>query len=56
MANLKISIEKATLMVMNIEGRDGTIGFKIGVAAHVLRNNGGTRLSIYVHDKRRSRF
>jgi len=52
MANLKIPIEKAILMVTDIESRDGTIGFDIEVSAHVLRSIGGTRLSIYVHDKR----
>ncbi|MHA1964911.1 MAG: hypothetical protein ACXACG_09320 [Candidatus Thorarchaeota archaeon] len=52
MANLKIPIEKATLMVTDIESRDGTIGFDIEVSAHVLRNIGGTRVSVYVHDKR----
>ncbi|MFW9805214.1 MAG: hypothetical protein ACFFFK_00630 [Candidatus Thorarchaeota archaeon] len=52
MANLKIPIEKATLMVTNIERWDGTIGFDIKVSAHVLRNIGGTHVSVYVHDKR----
>jgi len=52
MANLKIPIENAILMVTDIESRDGTIGFDIEVSAHVLRNIGGTRVSVYVHDKR----
>ncbi|MFX1559312.1 MAG: hypothetical protein ACFFBL_01870 [Promethearchaeota archaeon] len=52
MANLKIPIENAILMVRDIESRDGTIGFDIAVSAHVLRNIGGIRVSVYVHDKR----
>ena len=52
MANLKIPIENAVLMVTNIESRDGTIGFDIEVSAHVLRNIGGAQVSVYVHDKR----
>ena len=52
MTNLKIPIEKAVLMVTDIERRDGTIGFDIEVSAHVLRNICGTRVSVYVHDKR----
>jgi thermostable 8-oxoguanine DNA glycosylase len=52
MTDLKIPIENAFLMVTDIESRDGTIGFNVKVSAHVLRNIGGTRVSIYVHDKR----
>lgn len=52
MTSLKIPIEKAVLMVTEIERREGTIGFEIEVSAHVLRNIGGTRVSVYVHDKR----
>ncbi|MFW9982691.1 MAG: hypothetical protein ACFFE3_12355 [Candidatus Thorarchaeota archaeon] len=52
MANLKIPIENAILMVTDIESREGNIGFDIEVSAHILRNIGGTRVSIYVHDKR----
>ncbi|MHA3964205.1 MAG: hypothetical protein AM325_011795 [Candidatus Thorarchaeota archaeon SMTZ1-45] len=52
MTSLKIPIEKAILMVTDIETRDGTIGFDVEVSAHVLRNRGGTQLSIYIHDKR----
>lgn len=55
MTDLKIPIENAILKVMDIESRDGTIGFDVEVSAHVLRNIGGTKVSIYVHDKRGSR-
>ena len=52
MTNLKIHIENAILMITDLASRDGTIGFDVDVSAHVLRNIGGTRVSIYVHDKR----
>ena len=52
MTNLVITIENATLMITELACRDGTIGFDIDVSAHVLRNIGGTRVSVYVHDKR----
>ena len=52
MTNLKIPIERATLMVTEIARRDGSIGFDIEVSAHVLRSIGGTNLSVYIHDKR----
>ena len=51
---MKIPIENAILMVTDIERRDGIIGFDIDVSAHVLRNIGGTQVSVYVHDKRGS--
>lgn len=54
MTNMKIPIENAILMVTDIERRDGIIGFDIDVSAHVLRNIGGTQVSVYVHDKRGS--
>lgn len=34
------------------ERHDGSIGFDAKVSAHVLRNIGGARVSVYVHDKR----
>ncbi|MFW9788868.1 MAG: hypothetical protein ACFFE2_10335 [Candidatus Thorarchaeota archaeon] len=52
MTSRRISIERATLVVMDIEKLDGAIGFNIDVSAHVLRSIGGTNLSIYIHDKR----
>ncbi|MFW9962507.1 MAG: hypothetical protein ACFFCX_03025 [Candidatus Sifarchaeia archaeon] len=52
MTNKKIPIEKAVLMVTDIESRDGTINFDVEVSAHILRNRGGTQLSVYIHDKR----
>ena len=52
MTNLKIPIENAILIVTDIEHHDGSIGFDAKVSAHVLRNIGGTKVSIYVHDKR----
>ena len=52
MTNLKIPIENAVLMVTGVESRDGTVGFEVEVSAHVLRSIGGTRVSIYIHDKR----
>ncbi len=52
MTNVQIPIERAILMVTDVERRDGTIVFNIEVSAHVLRNIGGSSLSIYIHDKR----
>ncbi len=52
MTNLKIRIEKAILIVTNMEHHDGSIGFDAKVSAHVLRNIGGARVSVYIHDKR----
>ena len=52
MTNLIIPIEKALLMVTQVESRDGTIGFELDVSAHILRNIGGTKISVYIHDKR----
>ena len=52
MTNMKIPIENGILMVTGIERRDGTVGFEVEVSAHVLRSIGGTRVSVYVHDKR----
>jgi hypothetical protein len=48
----EIQIKDATLKIPNIEGRDGTVIFDETVSAHVLRNSGGTRFSVYIHDKR----
>ncbi|MHA1949745.1 MAG: hypothetical protein ACXAAO_03105 [Candidatus Thorarchaeota archaeon] len=53
MTNLKIHIENAILVVTEIESYDGTIGFNAEVSAHVLRNNGGSKVSVYIHDKRK---
>ena len=47
-----IPIENALLMVTQVESRDGTIGFELDVSAHILRNIGGTKISVYIHDKR----
>ncbi|MGY5865824.1 MAG: hypothetical protein RTV41_14570 [Candidatus Thorarchaeota archaeon] len=52
MTSLKIHIENAILMVTDIKSCDGTIGFNAEVSAHVLRNNGGSKVSVYIHDKR----
>jgi len=52
MTNLKIPIENGALRVTGLESCDGTVGFEIAVSAHVLRSIGGTRVSIYIHDKR----
>jgi len=52
MTNLEIPIENATLIVTDIGRCDGTVGFGVKVSAHVLRNIGGTKVSVYVHDKR----
>lgn len=52
MTNMKIPIENGILMVTDIQRRDGTVGFEVEVSAHVLRSIGGTRVSVYVHDKR----
>ncbi len=52
MTNLSIPIENAILMVTEIERRDGTISFDVEVSAHILRNIGGAKVSVYVHDKR----
>ncbi len=52
MTDLKIPIENAVLMITDVANRDGTVGFDLEVSAHILRNIGGTRVSIYVHDKR----
>ncbi|MHA2355285.1 MAG: hypothetical protein ACXADC_08935 [Candidatus Thorarchaeota archaeon] len=48
----EIQIKDATLKIPNVEGRDGTVIFDETVAAHILRSNGGIKLSVYVHDKR----
>lgn len=48
----EIQIKDATLKIPNIEGRDGTVIFDKTVTAHILRNNGGKRFSVYIHDKR----
>ena len=52
MTNMDIPIEKGILMVTDLESRDGTVSFEINVSAHVLRSIGGTRVSVYIHDKR----
>jgi hypothetical protein len=52
MTNLIIPIENAFLMVTQVESRDGAIVFELDVSAHILRNIGGTKVSVYVHDKR----
>jgi hypothetical protein len=52
MTDLKIPIENAILMVTDLASRDGTVGFDVDVSAHILRNIGGSRVSVYVHDKR----
>jgi hypothetical protein len=52
MTDMKIAIENAILMITNLASRDGTVGFDVDVSAHILRNVGGTRVSVYVHDKR----
>jgi hypothetical protein len=52
MTDMKIAIENAILMITNLASQDGTVGFDIDVSAHILRNVGGTRVSVYVHDKR----
>jgi hypothetical protein len=52
MTDLKIQIENAILMITDLASRDGTVGFNLDVSAHILRNIGGTQVSIYVHDKR----
>lgn len=52
MTNLKIPIENGILMVTDIQRRDGTVDFEVEVSAHVLRSIGGTKVSVYIHDKR----
>ena len=52
MTNMKIPIENGILMVTDIQRHDGAIGFEVEVSAHVLRSIGGTRVSVYIHDKR----
>ncbi len=52
MTNLEIPIDNAILMITDVESRDGPIGFHVKVSAHVLRNIGGARVSVYIHDKR----
>jgi hypothetical protein len=56
MTNLEIPIENGILMVTGIERRDGIVGFEVEVSAHVLRSIGGTRVSVYIHDKRSLRM
>jgi hypothetical protein len=48
----EIHLKDATLKITNVEGRDGTVVFEETVTAHVLRNNGGKRFSVYIYDKR----
>ena len=52
MADLKVPIANAVLMITDLASRDGTVHFDVEVSAHILRNIGGTRVSVYVHDKR----
>ncbi|MHA1924531.1 MAG: hypothetical protein ACXABV_01470 [Candidatus Thorarchaeota archaeon] len=52
MRSHEIQIKDATLKIPNVEGRDGTVIFDKTVTAHILRNNGGKRFSVYIHDKR----
>ena len=52
MRSHEIQIKDATLKIPNVESRDGTVIFDETITAHVLRNNGGTRFSVYIHDKR----
>lgn len=48
----EIQLKDATLKIPNVESRDGTVVFGETVSAHILRNNGGKRYSVYVYDKR----
>jgi hypothetical protein len=48
----EIQLKDATLKIPNVGSRDGTVIFEDTVTAHVLRNNGGKRFSVYVYDKR----
>ncbi|MFX1367574.1 MAG: hypothetical protein ACFFAY_03135 [Promethearchaeota archaeon] len=52
MRSIEIQIKSAVLKITDIEGRDGTVTFDETVTAHILRNNGATKFSVYVHDKR----
>ncbi|MFW9913960.1 MAG: hypothetical protein ACFFEU_15885 [Candidatus Thorarchaeota archaeon] len=48
----EIQLKNATLRIQNVESRDGTVICGETVTAHILRNNGGKRFSVYVYDKR----
>jgi hypothetical protein len=50
--SIEIEIKHAILKIENIEGRDGSVTFDETVTAHILRSNGATKFSVYVHDKR----
>lgn len=52
MRSHEIKVKDATLKIPNVEGRDGTVIFDDTITAHILRANGGIRLSVYIHDKR----
>ncbi|MFX1263033.1 MAG: hypothetical protein ACFFAZ_13175 [Promethearchaeota archaeon] len=52
MRSHEIQLKDATLRIQNVESRDGTVVCGETVTAHILRNNGGRRFSVYVYDKR----
>ena len=45
-------IKCAVLKIDNVEGRDGSVTFDETITAHILRNNGAAKFSVYIHDKR----
>ena len=47
-----IQLKDATIRIQNVESRDGTVFCRETVTAHILRNSGGKRLSVYIYDKR----